>query len=320
MKKIWILLVLFTLLLFSFPFLVIKKSPQVAVVHLPEEEEVEVCPFEITVEGMDKPIPLEEYVKGVVAAEMPVAFHEEALKAQALAARTYALRTTKKGAQPIAKDVSAQVFYTEKERKKNWGKAFSKNERKIEKAIQATAGEVIFYDDELISAMFFSTSNGQTEAAKNFSGTDIPYLQSVESVGEDQLTPAYQEETKIPLADWNESLGVNWDASTFEALQLVRNSSGRVQRIEVDGFTKDGREVREQLNLRSTDFDIAFDLTNNLVLIDTVGYGHGVGMSQYGAEALAQQGLTAEEVITHYYQGTSIKKITIHDPECLKTP
>lgn len=318
MKKQWIALLLFTLILFSFPFLVIKKYPRVNVAHMPEEAEV--CPFEITVEGVDEPIPLEAYVHGVVAAEMPVTFHEEALKAQALAARTYALRVTEKGAKPIAKDVSAQVFYTEGERKKNWGKAFSKNERKIANAVKETAGEFVFYEDELISAMFFSTSNGQTEAAKNFSGTDIPYLQSVASTGEDQLAPTYEEEAKIPLERWNEALGVNWNAETFESLQLVRNASGRVQRIEVDGFTKAGREVREQLDLRSTDFDIAFDLTNNLVLIDTVGYGHGVGMSQYGAEALAQEGSSAHEIIKHYYQGTTIRKINIHDPSCLKTP
>lgn len=321
MKKIWVFIIglgLFVLLLFSFPLLIIQKSPFVEVAHLPKE--VAVCPFEITVEGVDKPMPLEAYVHGVVAAEMPVTFHEEALKAQALAARTYALRNTKKGTQPIAKDVSAQVFYTEEERKKNWGKAFTKNEEKIKKAVESTAGEVILYEEEMISAMFFSTSNGQTEAAKNFSGVDIPYLQSVESVGEEALTSTYKAETKISLGEWNEALSVNWDAKTFESLRLIRNTSGRVQRIEADGFKKEGREVRDQLKLRSTDFDIAFDITNNVVLIDTVGYGHGVGMSQYGAEALAQQGFTAPNIISHYYEGTSIKKITINDQECLKSP
>lgn len=318
MKKIWILFITLIAVLFVFPFVVVKKPVQIDVAHTPEE--VEMCPFEITVEGMDKPIPLEEYVQGVVAAEMPVSFHEEALKAQALAARTYALRTTKKGAEPIAKDVSAQVFYTEEERKKNWGKSFSKNEKKIKAAVEETAGETIFYEDEMISAMFFSTSNGKTETAKNFSGTDIPYLQSVDSQGEEALTPAFHEKAEISLAEWNEALGVNWDASMFESLQLIRNTSGRVQRIEAKEFQKDGREVREELNLRSTDFDIAFDVTNNVVLIDTVGYGHGVGMSQYGAEALAQEGMNAHDIIAHYYKDVSIKKINIHDPECLKTP
>lgn len=319
MKKLWIALTLLTVLfLFSFPLLLNKKSPRLQTVDFGAE--VELCPFLITVEGVDKPLPLEEYVKGVVAAEMPASFHPEALKAQALAARTYALRTTKKGEQPIAKDVSAQVYYTKAERKKNWGKEFSKKEKKVEKAVQATAGEVILHEDELISAMFFSTSNGQTEAAKNFSGSEIPYLQSVPSSGEEKLTPVYKEETKISLAKWNEAFGTDWDADMFQSLQLIRNSSGRVQKILTDGFEKEGREVRELLGLRSTDFNIAFDVTNKLVLINTVGYGHGVGMSQYGAEALAQKNLSAHDIIAHYYTETTVKKILINDPACLKTP
>lgn len=318
MKKIWIALTLLTLLLFLFPLLISKESPGMKTGDL--EAEIELCPFTIMVEGVDEPLLLEEYVKGVVAAEMPVSFHPEALKAQALAARTYALRTTKKGEQAIAKDVSAQVYYTEAERKKNWGKDFAKKEKKIEEAVEATAGEVILYEDELISAMFFSTSNGQTEAAKNFSGSDIPYLQSVASTGEEKLTPAYKEETKFSLTEWNAAFGTDWNAVMFESLQLIRNSSGRVQKILTKGLEKEGREVRELLGLRSTDFNIAFDVTNQLVLINTVGYGHGVGMSQYGAEVLAQENSTAYDIIAHYYTGTTVKKILINDPTCLKTP
>lgn len=317
MKKIWIVLTLFVALLFMFPLLMVPKSPSAP---RPAETAVEYCPFEITVEGMDKPIPLEEYVKGVVAAEMPATFKKEALKAQALAARTYALRTTQKGEVPIAKDVSAQVYYSKAEREKNWGKEFAKKEKKIEKAVKETAGEVILYEDELISAMFFSTSNGKTETAKNYSGTDIPYLQSVESKGEAALTTAYQEEVKLPLAKWNEAFGLDWTEEMFQSLQLVRNSTGRVQKVMTAGFEKEGRAVRELLGLRSTDFNIAFDMTNNLVLINTVGYGHGVGMSQYGAEALAQEGSTAYEIIEHYYTDTSVEKILINDPACLKSP
>lgn len=189
----------------------------------------------------------------------------------------------------------------------------------IEEAVAETEGEVIVYDGELISAMFFSTSNGQTETAQNYSGADIPYLQSVESVGEEALTTAYQEETEISLQKWNEALGVNWDEEMFQSLQLIRNSSGRVQKIVTDGFEKEGRAVRELLGLRSTDFNIAFDVTNEHVLIQTVGYGHGVGMSQYGAEALAQKGETAYNIIAHYYTDTKIEKILINDPACLKS-
>lgn len=318
MKKLAIILGLFVLALFWMPFMFLKEKPQLAVNHEPDE--VQSCPFEIVVEGIEEPLTLEEYVKGVVAAEMPTSFHEEALKAQAIAARTYALRTTEKGKKPIAKDVSAQVFYTAAERQKNWGKDFEKNEKKVNKAVQGTEGEIIVYGEEVISAMFFSTSNGQTETAENFSGTDIPYLQSVASVGENDVAPAYEEKMEMTLSKWNEALGEKWDAKMFESLKLVRNSTGRVQKVITEGFEEEGRAMREKLGLRSTDFDIAYDLTNDLVLITTTGYGHGVGMSQYGAEALAQEGWSAKKIIEHYYTDTTIKKILINDPQCLKSP
>ena len=126
MRKLWIGLILSTVLLFYLPFLFVKDSNLVRKTE--EVEVVELCPVEITVQGMDKPLQLEDYVKGVVAAEMPVTFHEEALAAQAIAARTYALKVTDNGNKPIAADVSAQVFASEEERKKRWGKDFKSNE------------------------------------------------------------------------------------------------------------------------------------------------------------------------------------------------
>ncbi len=319
MRKLWITLIGVVLLLFFIPLLLFRESA-ISTHEDEQDEQLTNCPFEISVNGLDEPLQLEAYVKGVVAAEMPATFQKEALKAQAIAARTFALRTTDKGKKPIAADVTAQVFYTEAERKKNWGKEFSKKEMKISEAVDATAGEIIIYGDELISAMFFSTSNGKTETAQNFSGNDIPYLQSVESEGEASVAPTYETKTDITLADWNASMGSNWTPAMFEDLQLIRNATGRVQKLVTTGFEKSGREMREILGLRSTDFDIAYDMTNDLILVKTVGYGHGVGMSQYGAEALAAKGWTAEKIIQHYYTGTKIKKILINDPECLKTP
>lgn len=319
MRKLWVILSLFILLLFFIPLILFKDAPK-TVVGSKGKEALEYCPFDITVAGVDEPLQLEEYVKGVVAAEMPISFHKEALKAQAIAARTYALRTTEKGKKPIAADVSAQVYYTKAEREKNWGKEFAKNEKKVSAAVEESAGEIIVYGEELISAMFFSTSNGKTETAQNFSGNDIPYLQSVESSGEADVAPTYEEKTEITLDEWNAALEGNWSADMFESLQLVRNSTGRVQKVVTTGFEREGREMRELLGLRSTDFDIAFDVTNNLVLVNTVGYGHGVGMSQYGAEAFAGEGWPAEKILEHYYTGTTIKKFLINDPECLKTP
>ncbi|MBE1555692.1 stage II sporulation protein D [Sporosarcina limicola] len=313
-----LLTVLFILLLFLIPFL-LKQAPEMEVEKKAKEVKEELCPVDITVSGVDKPIPLEEYIVGVVAAEMPVTFHVEALKAQSVAARTYSLRATDSGKKPIAANVSAQVFVTEAERKKRWGKEFENNERKVRAAVKATEGDVLVFGEEIISAMFFSTSNGQTETAQNFSGNDVPYLQSVESPGEEDVAPKFEQKSEMKLAEWNKVLGVEWDAGRFGSLQLIRNPTGRVQKAVTTGFEVSGREMRELLGLASTDFDIAFDVTNKIVHVTTTGYGHGVGMSQYGAEAYAQKGWTAESILLHYYSGTKIKKFTLLDSKCLKT-
>ncbi|NYF23506.1 stage II sporulation protein D [Sporosarcina sp. JAI121] len=311
-----LLTALFIILLFFIPFL-LRETPEVS--EEVEEAEAELCPVEITVAGMDKPIPLEEYVVGVVAAEMPATFEAEALKAQAIAARTYALRTTDNGTKAIAADVSAQVHSAEAKRKERWGKEFKRNERKVRAAVEATAGDIIVYEDEMIAAMFFSTSNGKTETAQNFSGNDVPYLQSVESPGEGDVEANVERKSEMTLAEWNKVMGGKWNADRFKSLQLVRNGTGRVQKVISTGFEASGREMRDLLGLASTDFDIAFDVTNKIVHVTTTGYGHGVGMSQYGAEAYAQKGWTAERILLHYYTGTEIKKFTLLDSKCLKT-
>lgn len=276
------------------------------------------CAIYITVEGEDKPIPLEEYVLGVVAGEMPIVFHDEALRAQAIAARTYALRSTDNGKKPIQATVSAQVYKNEKARKERWGKEFKKNEKRLTELIETTKGQTIVYEDEMITAMFFSTSNGKTETAQNFSGNPIPYLQSVESPGEANVAAEVERRVEMPVEEWNEALGSEWKADQFKSLKLVRNHTGRVQRAVSTNFEKSGREMREVLGIASTDFDIAYDVTNGIVIITTKGYGHGVGMSQYGAEAFAQKGWKAENILTYYYTGTTLKNFQQDDLACLK--
>lgn len=316
-----LLIGLLIVLLFFIP--VLLKQPWETTSNVqPGETELqeELCDIVIKIEGEDKPIPLEEYIVGVVAAEMPATFHLEALKAQAVAARTYALRNTSNGEKTIAADVSAQVYSNLKKRKVRWGKEFKGNERKVRQAVNETAGEVLIYGEEMISAMFFSTSNGKTETAQNFSGNDVAYLQSVDSPGESDVAPKVERKVEIPLAKWNTIIGGTWSADDFRAMKLVRNPTGRVQKVVAPNVEVSGREMRELLNLASTDFNIAFDVNNQLVIITTLGYGHGVGMSQYGAEAFAQQGWPAEKILMHYYTEVKIKKFTISDPQCLKTP
>lgn len=310
-KQIAVTIILVTLL-FLTPLFYLRQQVS--------EKKVEetACQIDVQVIGTKKPIALEEYVKGVVAAEMPIGFHKEALKAQAIAARTYVLKTSDYGKKPIATDVSAQVFHSKKERQEKWGKKFTKNEQIVEEVVEQTAAQVIVFEDELITAMFFSTSNGQTENAENFSGQPIPYLQTVSSPGENEIAPLFEEQKSFTLAQWSDLLGEQWTADMFSTLKLVRNSSGRVQKVITSKGEFEGRELRTLLNLRSTDFNIAFDILREEVHVTTVGYGHGVGMSQYGAEVFAQEGWTAEQILAHYYTKTKIKKLTNNDPACLK--
>ncbi|QGG49966.1 stage II sporulation protein D [Lysinibacillus pakistanensis] len=271
------------------------------------------CEIFIEVEGQQEKIPLETYVTGVVAAEMPVSFKKEALKAQAIAARTYALKSTNYGREAIAPTVARQVFYNKEQRKANWTSNFPGNEKKIVEAINETKGQVLLYNNQLITAMFHSTSNGKTESAYGYSGNDLPYLQSVASMS-DQSSPKYSAIKEWTLTEWNTIWPDKWQVSDFSRIQYFFNDSGRVERLQLGKNVWSGREVRTLLQIPSTDFKISYDTNTGKVQVSTKGYGHGVGMSQYGAEAMASEGKNANEILHYYYQDIEIKKIDA----CLK--
>ncbi|MEG0259723.1 MAG: stage II sporulation protein D [Lysinibacillus sp.] len=262
------------------------------------------CEVFIQVEGQKEKIPLEMYIKGVVSAEMPASFHKEALKAQAIAARTYALKTTNYGRTAIAPTVARQVFIDE---------STKKYEKKIVNAVEKTAGQVLMYDGELITAMFHSTSNGKTESAFEYGGHASPYLLSVSSDA-DRTSPKYSAISEWTLAEWNNKWQFQWTLADFKKMQIVKNESGRVKTLRLNGNEWAGRDIRTMLDLRSTDFTIAYDANSQKVLVTTKGYGHGVGMSQYGAEAMAVDGTKAEEILKHYYQNVQLKQMDA----CLK--
>jgi len=297
---------LFALTLFVLPFL-FKPSEDKLKAASKKSEEVQTgsCDISIRVSGQKEPIPLEEYVVGVVAAEMPANFHPEALKAQAIAARTYVLKTTNNGQLEIEPTVMKQVFYDEDTRKENWQTTFDENEQKIREAVKSTEGEVLKYNGELITAMFHSMSNGMTESAKNYNGTDLPYLQPV--VSTDFHAENFVSTKNFKLADWNRLLNVNMTLDDIKKIKIVRNDTGRVEKIVAGGKEWPGRDIRTKLELRSTDFDIK--VVNNEIQVMTEGYGHGVGMSQYGADAMAKQGSTAHEILNHYYTNITIEKM-----------
>lgn len=280
-------------MLFLLPLYFLKS-----VVEKESDKPLEACELFITVNG--ERLALDDYLIGVLAAEMPVSFHEEALKAQAIAARTYALRQTDYGKKQILSTTAHQVFNTPQTRKEKWQTAFAENENKLVNAIEATEGQILTYDGQLITAMFHASSQGQTESAENYGGNSIPYLQIVTST--EQLAG---EEIQLTQAQLNKLLGKNFESTHYENLHITRNASNRVAKVEINGVTWTGREFRDKLQLRSTNFDWQWAM--DTAVITTFGYGHGVGMSQQGANALAQSGATAQEIVAHYYDGAKLE-------------
>ncbi|MCP3027591.1 stage II sporulation protein D [Halobacillus sp. A5] len=256
-------------------------------------------------------VPLEDYVARVVASEMPANFELEALKAQALAARTYITQQLTDG-EPYSEQADVtdttqhQVYKNEDELREQWKEQYSKNMSRINQAVKETAGEIITYEEEPITAAFFSTSNGYTENSEDYWENEIPYLKSVESPW-DEDSPKFFDQKVVPIAELESALNVKI-ANGLENINLAKTPGGRVAELSVGEQKFTGREIREKLNLQSSDFTI--EQKENHIIFTTRGYGHGVGMSQYGANGMAEAGKTYKEIIKHYYQNTEITPVS----------
>ncbi len=250
---------------------------------------------------------LEEYLIGVVAAEMPASFHDEALKAQAVAARSYALYKINNSKQDydLVTDVTNQSYITKSEMKKRWNEAYDKYYIKISRAVNDTKNEVIIYNDEVIEAFYFSMSNGYTEEAGLVFSENEPYLVSVKSKWDNENLNGFVKNQVFSKNEFCNKLNI--PCETLNIDNIERTSSNRVNKITVNKMVFYGTEVRKKLNLRSTDFDITEEVDN--IIITTYGYGHGVGMSQYGANGMAKEGYKYQDILKHYYVGTEISKI-----------
>lgn len=249
---------------------------------------------------------LEQYVAGVVAAEMPAAFPLEALKAQAVAARTYQIQQQKAaGSEEILYDVG-QAYCTLDEQKEKWGRNYAFYSKKVRQAVRETAGEIMVYDGEPILAAFHAQSGGRTEDAENVWSRALPYLKSVDSA-EDQNAPNHEMTVRLPAKKVLSALcGEKADGSA-ELSILRRTEAGTVAQVQVGTVRLSGREVREKLGLRSANFTVKRQ--GDQFLFTTYGYGHGAGMSQYGASFLAEKGKNYREILKHYYTGIAFEKI-----------
>ncbi len=246
--------------------------------------------------------PLEEYVAGVVAAEMPASFEKEALKAQAVAARTFILTQTLKGLD-VTDTVDDQVFKDEEDQKEMWGEDFETNKTKIEAAARETEGEVLVYNGKPITAAFFSSGNGQTENAEEYWQSAEPYLVSVASPW-DTAAPNFEQEVVLTKQEVEEKLGVSLPESGSVGAITKKTTGGRIGAITIDGKSFTGRSIRETLGLPSADFQMT--VSDGDVVVTTKGYGHGIGMSQYGANGMAKEGKKYGDITAHYYPGAVI--------------
>ena len=258
--------------------------------------------------GKIENVNLEDYIIGVVSAEMPASFEVEALKAQAVAARTFAMykKNTRNLDYDLIIGVKDQAYKTNEQLLKTWNVLFFNNYLKIRDAVLSTKDEVLTYNDEIINAFYFSMSNGKTENSELVFSEALPYLQSVESSWDNESLNNYLYEKVISKEDFCNSLGISCESVTIS--DEVRSSSNRVLSLKINDIVFKGTDIRTKLGLRSTDFVIREDGSN--YLITTKGYGHGVGMSQYGANGMAKEGHSYLEILSHYYQNTKISHIS----------
>jgi len=264
-------------------------------------------------------IDFEEYLKGVVSSEMPAEFNEEALKAQAITARTYLLYRLKKYPNgqpehmdaPICTGTHCQVWSSKDEliasHEVGW---YDKYWSKIEEAVNSTSSQILTYEGKIIEPLFHSASGGRTENSEDVFSSSVPYLRSVESPYESEA-PKLHGSVKITVNDFIskvKSVYGNLDLSQDnldEKIQLGEVSEGgKVKTIIIDNTEISGREMRSLFNLNSTNF--SFIQTGNEIEIFTTGYGHGVGMSQWGADGMADEGFNYKEILKHYYTGVEI--------------
>lgn len=238
---------------------------------------------------------LEEYIIGVVAGEMPALFEMEALKAQAVAARTYSLNYLDKGIVPTT---SNQVYITKEQMQEKWQDKYEEYLAKITDAVNSTKGEIITYNNNPIIAYYYSRSNGFTEDSINVFNEEYDYLKSISSPwDEDNINIK-----TISKQEFCEKLQI--DCQNISITNINRNTSNRVDSLLINNNLYTGIEIRKLLDLRSTDFSLEEDSDN--IVITTKGYGHGVGMSQYGANNMAKAGYNYKEILKYYYQNTEI--------------
>lgn len=259
-----------------------------------KEEPVKVA---VTIDNNVNYVDLDDYLLGVVAGEMPANFETEALKAQVVASRTFVYNRNLS----VDNTTNSQVYLSEDKMKENWGNKYDEYYQKISTAIKETKNEVMKYQGDYISALFFSSSNGYTENVEDyFESSPLPYLRSVDSHWDLTIDPKNTRQVSFTKQELKEKF--NCQDINFNIIAYKK--SGRVATLSVGGKNYSGRQVREKLGLSSSCFTVEY--VSNKYVFTTKGSGHGVGMSQYGAQGMALEGSNYKEILNHYYTNIEI--------------
>ena len=305
MKKI----IIFTFFIIIIPYFILNLySKNIKEIELKTDESIKVRVKRLQKDKIDE-IELNEYVLGVLAGEMPISFELEALKAQAVASRSYVLKRldyNKDKDYDVVDSVTNQVYLDNEHLKKAWGDNYIKNINKLKTAVNETFNEYLECDGQIADALFFSTSNGYTENSELVFNFAVSYLKSVSSPWDKEVTTAFKTTKEMSLQEFYERLNLPYQEK-IKIENIDRSATNRILKIKINNQEFTGREIYNKLKIRSTDFTIEQENTN--VIITTIGYGHCVGMSQYGALGMAKKGYNYKEILTHYYQNTQIKKI-----------
>ncbi len=268
----------------------------------------------VNCDGNIVPMELEEYITCVVAGEVYPTYEPEALKAQAVAARTFLFHRKngggcKNGGDICTSSKHCQAFKSYEKMKSQWGERYDKNFKAISSAVQETAGEIITYEDKPICALYHSSSVGTTENCVSVFGGTQPYLKSVDSkISSDNNE--YKKEQIYTKSQFVSKINEAFKDINIDRIDISIDSytpAGRVEKVKIGGQTVKATSLRTALGLRSTNF--TFTVSDDKIVFTVYGYGHGVGMSQVGAQEMAKEGYNYKQILTHYYSGTEIQKI-----------
>ena len=328
MKKIFLYILCLVLICFLVPILFTKRNNTTMQTSVVEEHEK--TPEKVTYDygkynkvkllhtktGEVEEIGIDEYLLGVVSSEMPASFESEALKAQAVVARTYTMYKIVNGSKHENVDICddstcCQAWISKEDRLNKWKEEErDSNWAKIENVVYSTKGKIITYDNKPINAFFHSNSGGTTDTATAvWGGTNYPYLQAVQTSGEDTYSQynsevtVTKEEFVSKIKEYHNDLEI--DFSLDNQIEILGYTEGeRIKSIKIGNLELSGVEIRTIFGLKSAKFNI--NIEDDEIKFTVIGYGHGVGMSQTGADSMAKQGSNYEEIIKHYYTGVEI--------------